>query len=87
MARWQVQEAKNRLSEVIAKARSEGPQTITRHGIETAILLSVEDYAALVKRKPDFRAFLLGGPKVDAFDIERDRGPGRGHPMVTGGTD
>jgi hypothetical protein len=32
-----------------------------------------EDYLALVAHKPDFKAHLLGGPKVDDFTIERDR--------------
>ena len=36
-----------------------------------------EDYLALVAHKPDFKAHLLGGPKVDDFTIERDRDTGR----------
>jgi antitoxin Phd len=77
MAEWQVQEAKARFSEVVEKARTEGPQTITRHGRKRAVLLSIEDYRALLAHQPDFRAFLLGGPKVDEFEIERDRNTGR----------
>ncbi len=77
MAMWQVQEAKTRLSEVIERARSEGPQTITRHGKERAVVLSIEDYRLLAAHKPDFKAYLLGGPKVDDFSIERDRDAGR----------
>ena len=77
MAIWQVQEAKTRLSEVIERARTEGPQTITRHGAERAVLLSIEDYRALAAHKPDFKAYLLGGPKVDDFSIARDRYTGR----------
>jgi antitoxin Phd len=77
MAAWQVQQAKTRLSEVIERARTEGPQTITRHGAERAVVLSIEDYRALVAHKPDFKAHLLGGPKIDDFTIERDRDTGR----------
>ncbi len=77
MAAWPVQDAKSRFSEVIERARSEGPQTITRHGTERAVVLSIEDYRALVTPKPDFKAYLLGGPKVDDFSIERDRDTGR----------
>ncbi|HMD65690.1 MAG TPA: type II toxin-antitoxin system Phd/YefM family antitoxin [Stellaceae bacterium] len=77
MATWQVQEAKTRLSELIERARTEGPQTITRHGAERAIVLSIEDYRALAANKPDFKAHLLGGPKVDDFSIDRDRDTGR----------
>jgi prevent-host-death family protein len=53
MAVWQVQDAKTRLSEVIERARTEGPHTITRHGAERAIVLSIEDYRALAAHKPD----------------------------------
>ena len=77
MATWQVQEAKTRLSEVIERARTEGPQTITRHGTERAVVLSVEDYRALAAHKPDFKTYLLGGPAVDDFPVERDHDSGR----------
>jgi prevent-host-death family protein len=77
MATWQVQEAKTRLSEVIERARTEGPQTITRHGAARAVVLSIEDYDALAAHKPDFKAHLLGGPKFDEFSVARDRDLGR----------
>lgn len=77
MAKWQVQDAKTRLSEVIERARTEGPQTITRHGADRAVVLSIEDYRALSAHKPDFKAHLRGGPKVDDFTVERDRDTGR----------
>jgi len=77
MTMWQLQAAKARLSELIDRARTEGPQTITRHGTARAVVLSIEDYQALASHKPDFKAYLLGGPKVDDFAIERDRDTGR----------
>lgn len=77
MTQWQVQEAKTRLSEVMERARREGPQAITRHGRERAVLLSVEDYRALAAQRPDFKAYLLGGPKVERFTIRRRRDTGR----------
>jgi prevent-host-death family protein len=66
-----------RFSELIERARTDGPQTITRHGAERAVVLSIEDYRALTAHKPDFKAHLLGGPKVDDFPIERARDTGR----------
>lgn len=77
MAVWQVQEAKTRLSEVIEEANSKGPQIITRHGAERAVILSIEDYRALTSQKPDLRELLLGGPKFDSFEVERDQDTGR----------
>jgi len=76
MARWQVQEAKMRLSHVIEEAQSKGPQMITRHGVDRAVVLSIGDFRSLTASKPDLRAYLLGGPKVDEFEIERDRDTG-----------
>jgi antitoxin Phd len=77
MAIWQIQEAKTRLSEVIADADGKGPQIITRHGKERAVLLSMRDYRALTAHQPDIKEYLLGGPKVDDFTIPRDRDKGR----------
>jgi prevent-host-death family protein len=73
MATWQFQDAKAHLSDVIERARTEGPQTITCHGREYAVMLSIEDYRALAAQRPDFKAYLLSGPKVEDFSIERDR--------------
>jgi len=39
-------------------------------------VISIEDYHALIAHKPDFKAHLLGGRKVDDFSIERDRDTG-----------
>jgi len=77
MARWQVQEAKTRFSEVIEEAQSKGPQIITRHGAERAVVLSFDDFRSLTAHKPGLKEYLLGGPKFDDFEVERDRDTGR----------
>lgn len=77
MTIWQVQDAKAHLSELIERAQTEGPQTITRHGTERAVVLSVAEYRTLLAQKPDFKAHLLGGPKFEDFEIERDKDTGR----------
>jgi antitoxin Phd len=77
MDKWQIQDAKARFSELIERARSKGPQTITRHGAESAVVLSIEDYRVLASNKPDFKAHLLGGPTVDDFPVEGDSDTGR----------
>jgi len=81
MAAWQLQEAKTRLSELIEDAHSEGPQIITRHGAERAVVLSIEEYRSLTAQEPDFLAYLLGGPKVDDFTIKREYDTGREVPL------
>jgi prevent-host-death family protein len=42
--RWALQDAKARFSEVVRKAKSEGPQRITVHGREEVVVVSVEEY-------------------------------------------
>jgi prevent-host-death family protein len=41
---WQLQEAKNRLSEVVDLALEEGPQTVTRHGKEVVVIVAKADF-------------------------------------------
>jgi antitoxin Phd len=77
MAVWQVQQAKTKLSELIEDANTKGPQIITRHGTERAVILSIAEYRALSAQKLDFRAYLLSGPKFDDFEIERDKSTDR----------
>jgi antitoxin Phd len=77
MPSWQVQEAKSRFSELLERAQRQGPQVITKHGVERAVVLSVDDYRRLVQLKPSLKDYLLSGPKVDDFEIERSRDLGR----------
>lgn len=62
MASWQLQEAKQRFSEVVRKAHDEGPQFVTRHGQEVAVILDMAEYRHLRGDEPDFKEFLLNSP-------------------------
>ncbi len=42
--RWQLQEAKNRLSEVVDLALEKGPQTVTRHGKEVVVVVAKAEF-------------------------------------------
>ena len=42
--RWALQDAKARFSELVRKAKTEGPQRITVHGREEVVVVSVEEY-------------------------------------------
>nr|BFE80969.1 hypothetical protein GCM10020093_035700 [Planobispora longispora] len=50
MGDWQVQEAKQRFSEVVRRAVSEGPQVVTRHGEEVAVVIDIAEYRRLKGR-------------------------------------
>ena len=72
---WQLQEAKNHLSEVVQRAMTEGPQTITRHGKPAAIVVSAEQYAREVGRER--LSTVLRACPVKGWKIERSRDVGR----------
>lgn len=77
MAKWHVKDAKSRFSELLERADAEGPQVITRHGKDRAVVLSMAAYRALEAAKPDFKEYLLSGPKVADFEIGRPKDLGR----------
>jgi prevent-host-death family protein len=71
--RWQLQEAKQRFSELVRHARAEGPQVVTKHGEEVAVVVSIEEYRRLTDELPSFKQFLLAAPDLDALGIDRPR--------------
>jgi antitoxin Phd len=76
--KWQLQEAKNRLSEVVRKARSEGPQVITLHGADAAVVVSAQDFVRLSQRKGKLVEFFRKSPLVGVdLDLARSRDTGR----------
>ena len=75
---WQLQEAKNKLSQVVQLAKTEGPQIITVRGTEEVVVISSEEYRRLIKQDTDLVSFLEESPWADAqLDIERSRDTGR----------
>jgi len=73
---WQLAEAKNRFSEVVRLALSEGPQRVTRRG-EAVVVLSEAEYHRLSGAKPSFTAYLASGPSLEGVDLGRDTSPMR----------
>lgn len=59
---WPVAEAKSRLSEVIALAVSSGPQAISRHGREIAVVVSAEEWERKAHRKGSLAEFFENSP-------------------------
>ena len=47
---WQLQTAKAQFSELFRRARTEGPQVVTRQGKEQVVVLPAEQFARLIKR-------------------------------------
>ena len=67
---WQVQEAKNRFSEVIERALRDGPQVVTRHGRPVVRVVAVDAAATAPARAADgFAQYLLAAPQVEEFAL------------------
>jgi prevent-host-death family protein len=73
MTAWQVQHAKARFSELLDAALKKGPQVITRRGVETAVLVPIEEWRCLQNSaRPSLKALLLGpGPRFENLVSER----------------
>lgn len=78
MKTWQLQEAKARLSELVKRAATDGPQEITLHGEPVAILLSRDEFDRIAGGR-SLVDFMQRSPLRDLDDIDfpRDRSPAR----------
>lgn len=70
--RWQVQQAKQRFSELVRRALLDGPQVVTRHGEEVVVVMAADEFRRLTGGGRDFKAFLRSAPDLEALEIERD---------------
>jgi prevent-host-death family protein len=69
---WALQDAKARFSEVVRKAKTEGPQKITVHGREEVVVVSVEEYRR-IKGEPTGQILIDLMQNSPLGDIEFDR--------------
>lgn len=69
---WQLQEAKNSLSEVVNEALSKGPQVITRRGEEVVVVLSMKDYTKMLEPENNLVDFFKKSP-LYASDLSFER--------------
>jgi prevent-host-death family protein len=78
---WQIQTAKAQFSEVFRRARTEGPQRITRQGKEGVVMISDEQYDRLMVKSHQPKSivqFFRESPLVGVeIDWERDKDTGR----------
>jgi len=76
--KWQLQEAKNQLSEVVRKAQREGPQVITLHGADAAVVVSAKEYGRLSRPRGKLVDFFRKSPLVGVdLDVARNKDTGR----------
>lgn len=78
---WQLQTAKARFSELFRRARTEGPQLVTRQGKEQVVVLAAEQFASLTKRVRQPKSlvkFFAESPLAQVtLDLTRDADSGR----------
>lgn len=73
MRSWPMQDAKTHLSEVVRDAQRAGPQAITWHGREVAVVLSRADYERLTGADQSLVEFMQRSPLFGSEDIDFTR--------------
>nr|CAA6818686.1 MAG: Antitoxin [uncultured Thiotrichaceae bacterium] len=72
MLNWQLAEAKNRFSEVVRLALTEGPQRVTRRG-DAVVVLSEAEYERITGKRQGIVEQFMQGPSLEALDLTRDK--------------
>lgn len=67
---WQLQDAKQRFSELVRAAQELGAQVVTRHGEEVVVVIDIAEYHRLKGDGTDFKQYLRAGPEFD-LDLAR----------------
>ena len=73
---WNLADAKNRFSEVVNLALTEGPQRVRRRK-DTVVVISAEEFERLTGGRPGFKDYLSQGESFEGLDLARDQNPGR----------
>ncbi|HEV2103950.1 MAG TPA: type II toxin-antitoxin system Phd/YefM family antitoxin [Candidatus Acidoferrum sp.] len=83
MAKWQFQEAKSRFSELIDHALEKGPQVVIRRGVDTAVVVSMNEWTELKgEKRATWEKVLLGeGPRFDIPLPKRGKTRSRNAPV------
>ncbi len=78
MEHWQLQDAKNRFSEIVNKALRDGPQVVTRRGKKTVVIMSVEKYQSLMRPEVNIVDFFQESPlRGEDLDLTRTKDSAR----------
>jgi len=71
---WQLQDAKNKFSEVVENAIHQGPQIVTKRGKEAVVIISFEEYWKMKAPNNDLIDFFQSSPLgLSDLDLERDK--------------
>ena len=71
---WQLQDAKNKFSNLVEKAQHIGPQVVTKHGKDTVVVLSIDEYKKLIKPQKNLVKFFQSSPLANTeLDLARNK--------------
>ena len=73
---WNLADAKNRFSEVVNLALTQGPQRVRRRK-HMVVIVSADEYEKLTGKRAAFRDYLTEGESFEGLDLTRDGSPGR----------
>ena len=74
MHTWSVQDAKAKFSELLECCTLEGTQLITKRGVQTAVLVPIEEWQRLTSAaKPSLKELLLSDEHRFEMDLPRSR--------------
>jgi len=78
-AGWKLQDAKARFSELVRRARTEGPQRVTVRGQDAVVVIAADELERLLPATDDAMPFVafMESLSVDGLDLTRDRDTGR----------
>ena len=81
--KWPVQDAKSKFSELLDTTLAEGPQIVTKRGVETAVLVPIEQWRKLEQMsRPDLKELLLA-PEARTEKLVLQRGRHRHRPPMS----
>ena len=69
---WQLQEAKNKFSNLVEQAQDNGPQIVTKRGEDAVVVISINEYKKLIKPTNNIVNFFQKSP-LSQYDIDLDR--------------
>ena len=79
---WQLQEAKNKLSELIERALRDGAQVITRRGEKVVVVIPYQEYEHMTRPTKTLVEFLAESPLAGSqVHIERDKSAPRDYTL------
>ena len=71
---WQLQDAKNKFSNLVEKAQQNGPQVVTKHGKDAVVVISIDEYNKLTKPKTNLVKFFQESPLAkENLDLTRSK--------------